>query len=194
MATTDPTKRDLMHTSTTSQLRFAAFLAIVAVLTSCARLPAEAPVSKPVPRTRPAPSVGTEAPRPEAPPKVEPPSESEPPAPTRQPPKHTAPPAVNALMEDAEAAAQGGQWDNAAATLERAIRIQPRNPILWSRLANTRLQQHQYQAAEDLAKKSNVFAAGDKELIQQNWRLIAQARREKGDSEGAKDAAEKAGR
>lgn len=181
-----------MFTSTMSQLRLAGILAVVAILSSCARIPAEAPVAKPAPKTRPEPSPRPEAPKPETPPRVEQPSESEPPAPVRQPPRHAAPPAVNALLEESDAAAQDGQWDNAASTLERAIRIQPRNPILWSRLANTRLQQHQYQAAEDLAKKSNVFAAGDKALIQQNWRLIAQARREKGDSEGAKDAAEKA--
>lgn len=183
-----------MFTSTMSQLRLAGILAVVAVLTSCARLPAEAPVGKPAPKTRTEPSPVPEAPKPETQPRVEQPSESEPPAPVRQPPRHAAPPAVNALLEESEAAAQDGQWDNAASTLERAIRIQPRNPILWSRLATTRLQQHQYQVAEDLAKKSNVFAAGDKALIQQNWRLIAQARREKGDSEGAKDAAEKASR
>lgn len=183
-----------MFSSTMSQLRLAGILAVVAVLTSCARLPAEAPVARPVPKARPAPSAGAEAPKPEPPPSVEEPGKPEPPTPSPQPPSHPAPPAVHALLEEAEAAARDGQWDNAAATLERAIRIQPRNPILWSRLANTRLQQHQYQAAEDLAKKSNVFAAGDRALIQQNWGLIAQARREKGDSEGAKDAAERAAR
>lgn len=193
-AVTDQLKRDLMDTSTTSWLRLAVFLAVVPVLASCARIKQEPSVSKPVPKTRPAPSPETETPKPETPPKVEQPSEEEAPPPARKTTSHPTPPAVKALIEDAEAAAQDGQWDNAAATLERAIRIQPRNPILWSLLANTRLQQHQYQAAEDLAKKSNVFAAGDKELIQQNWRLVSQARREKGDSEGAKDAAEKAGR
>jgi tetratricopeptide (TPR) repeat protein len=104
-----------------------------------------------------------------------------------------APPAVIALQGEAEASLQSGDYDNAAATLERAIRIQPRNPALWHDLAEVRLKQQQPGLAEDLAKKSNLHAKGNAALIRSNWAVIAEARRMKGDSEGAADAQEKAG-
>jgi predicted Zn-dependent protease len=84
--------------------------------------------------------------------------------------------------------------DGAAAVLERGIRIQPGNPLLWQRLARVRLEQGQPQLAEELAKKSNVFAAGNVVLVRENWALIAEARRRKGDEEGAKDAEDKISR
>jgi len=103
-------------------------------------------------------------------------------------PVKPASPAVLALMQEAEVNRAGGRLDNAAATLERAIRIQPRNPELWRQLAAIRLQQGQPGMAEDLAKKSNVLAKGNRLLTQQNWSLIAEARRLKGDMQGAADA------
>lgn len=104
------------------------------------------------------------------------------------------PPAVLALMREAEASRSGGQLDNAAATLERAIRIQPRSSALWQQLASVRLEQHQPGLAEDLAKKSNVLAQGNRDLIRKNWAIIAAARRQKGDAQGAAEADAKAGR
>lgn len=104
------------------------------------------------------------------------------------------PPAVLALLQEAEASSAGGQLDNAAAILERAIRIQPRNPLPWQQLAEVRLRQHQPVLAEDLAKKSNVLAKGNATLTRKNWSIIAEARRQKGDPQGAADADAKAGR
>jgi tetratricopeptide (TPR) repeat protein len=104
-----------------------------------------------------------------------------------------APPAVVALRNEAEASLESGDLDNAAVTLERAIRIQPRNPDLWHDLAQVRLRQQQPGLAEDLAKKSNLHAKGNYSLIRANWAIIAEARRLKGDTEGAADAQERAG-
>jgi cytochrome c-type biogenesis protein CcmH/NrfG len=103
-------------------------------------------------------------------------------------------PVVTALLREAESSRDSGSLDKAAASLERALRIQPRNPKLWNRLAEIRLQQGQPGLAEDLATKSNLLAKGDAELLRGNWSLIAQARRLKGDAEGAADAAERAGK
>jgi predicted Zn-dependent protease len=97
-------------------------------------------------------------------------------------------------MREAEVNRTGGQLDNAAATLERAIRIQPRNCTLWHELARVRLQQHQPGLAEDLAKKSNVLAQGNRALIQKNWAIIAEARRQRGDAQGAAEAEARVGR
>jgi predicted Zn-dependent protease len=101
-------------------------------------------------------------------------------------------PAVLALLQEADASSAGGRLDNAAATLERAIRIQPRNALLWQKLAEVRLQQHQPGLAEDLAKKSNIYAKDNKALLSKNWSIIAHARREKGDAQGSGEAEAKA--
>jgi predicted Zn-dependent protease len=109
-------------------------------------------------------------------------------------PEPPSPPAVLALVNEAEIDRNAGRLDAAAATLERAIRIQPRNPRLWKQLAELRLEQHQPGLAEDLAKKSNLLAAGNPSLLQENWLLIAKARRLKGDEKGALAAESKASR
>ncbi|HYE34234.1 hypothetical protein [Methylocaldum sp.] len=102
-------------------------------------------------------------------------------------------PAILALLDEAENNRKSGQLDNAASALERGIRIQPRNPLLWHQLADIRLQQHQPGLAEDLAKKSNQLARGGQPLTQKNWAIIAKARRAKGDPAGAAQAEQKAG-
>lgn len=104
----------------------------------------------------------------------------------------SAPPAVLALETDVLSSMNSAKYADAASTLERAIRIQPKNPELWNVLAKVRLRQHQPGLAEDLAKKSNVLAKSNTDLIRSNWDLIAQARRQKGDIEGAYEALDKA--
>ena len=100
--------------------------------------------------------------------------------------------AVVALLSNAGRQQQGGDIPGAAATLERALRIEPRNARLWHRLAALRLDQQQYRMAADLADKSNSLAPDDRELTRANWRLIARARSALGDSEGARQAWQKA--
>jgi len=68
-------------------------------------------------------------------------------------------------------------WERAAALLERALRIEPRNAGLWYRLARVRLQQGRYGMAESLAEKSNALAKDDVELKRRNAELIEAARR-----------------
>ena len=104
----------------------------------------------------------------------------------------TAPPAVLALMSEAEESRTQGNFDTAAAKLERALRIQPRNAALWHELASVRLQQHKPRLAEDLAKKSNALAHHDRALKRKNWELIARARHLQEDEEGAQEAERKA--
>ncbi|HVL35497.1 MAG TPA: tetratricopeptide repeat protein, partial [Burkholderiales bacterium] len=69
-----------------------------------------------------------------------------------------------------------GRLAEAGASLERALRIEPRNPRLWHELARVRLAQGQFAQAEHLAARSNSFAAGDGTLRAQNDKLIAEAR------------------
>ncbi len=102
--------------------------------------------------------------------------------------------AVASLMERANADAKAGRLANAAASLERALRIEPRNPRLWHELARVRFQQGDYGQAESIAARANAWAQGDAALRAENWRLIAQAREARGDTAGTRTALETAER
>ena len=102
------------------------------------------------------------------------------------------PPAVVALLDRAEQQANTGDLDAAAVTLERALRIDPRNAILWHHLATVRLAEGEAGEAEQLAAKSNSLAAGNHSLQAKNWELIAQARHYRGDPSGARAAEQRA--
>lgn len=100
--------------------------------------------------------------------------------------------AVVALLDKADVYHQSGDVGNEAATIERALRIDPNNGRLWNRLAAIRLDQGQPRQAEQLALKSNALSRGDRRLQAQNWRLVAKARRTLNDSAGARAAEKKA--
>lgn len=133
--------------------------------------------------SRPAPVVANPVPKP-SPAPARPPVQAKTPA-TGQG-VLTAP--TMALMQQAGEQADQGDLDGAVATLERAIRIQPKNPRLWHRMAELRLHQEQPILAVDLAKKSLSLAQGDRKIIQSNWALIAEAKKRMGDSAGAAEA------
>ncbi len=94
-------------------------------------------------------------------------------------------PAVLALLRLAKAQAQSGLGEQAAATLERALVIEPRNPWLWHRLAVLKLQLGQTRQAVHLAQRSNALAAGHRRLLGGNWELIARALDGRGDKKAA---------
>jgi Tfp pilus assembly protein PilF len=102
--------------------------------------------------------------------------------------------AIAGLMESARADAAAGKLATAAASLERALRIEPRNPRLWHELARVRAQQGQHAQAENVAVRSNSFAGDDRALRAENWKLIAETRNARGDKEGARQALEQANR
>jgi tetratricopeptide (TPR) repeat protein len=97
------------------------------------------------------------------------------------------------LLNTASEQSRAGRHDTAAASLERALQIEPRNAWLWHRLARARFAQGELEQAEQLAAKSNSFAADDRRLLVDNWLLIAEARRQRGDLPGALDAEIRAG-
>lgn len=84
--------------------------------------------------------------------------------------------AVAALLRLARSQAEAGHGEQAAATLERALRIEPRNPWLWHRLAVLRLQQGYWDRAAELAKKSSVLARDHRRLLTGNLEVIQAAR------------------
>ena len=86
-------------------------------------------------------------------------------------------PAVIALMDQSAYERDEGNLGQAVAVIERALRIQPRNPILWHRLAALRLQQGRHELAENLARKSISLARADEVLIRKNRAIIRKAQR-----------------
>ncbi len=92
--------------------------------------------------------------------------------------------AVLALLDQSDIHSQAGENDAAGASLERALRIEPRNPTLWSKLAAVRLQQGQGYQAEQLALKSNTLSINNPGLRIENWHIIADARKSRSDSDG----------
>ena len=88
--------------------------------------------------------------------------------------------AIAGLMDSARNDAAAGKLGSAAAALERALRIEPRNPRLWHELAKVRLRQADYSQAESLAARSNTYAGADGELRAANQKIIADARAARG--------------
>ena len=104
------------------------------------------------------------------------------------------PKAVHSLLEIARSDAAAGRFGNAAASMERAIRLDPRNARLWQELARLRLQQGEFVQAEHVALRSNALTRAEWALRVENWHIIAQARDARGDAEGARSARELAKR
>jgi hypothetical protein len=91
------------------------------------------------------------------------------------PPRSTSK-AVKTLLQQAELQRSASDLTGAAATLERALRIEPDNAYVWNRLAHVRAEQGQAGLAGELAAKSNAFAGGDEALKRDNEKLIARSR------------------
>lgn len=110
---------------------------------------------------------------------------------TQAPPQN---PAVVALLDNARQQQQSGQLSSAQSSLERAQRIAPRDPQVYYQLADVRWRQGQFLQAEQLALKGVAVAGGQPKVERRLWLLIADIRREGGDSSGAKEARQRASR
>lgn len=103
----------------------------------------------------------------------------------------------SAVLQLAAAAREdlaAGNAVNAAAQLERALRIEPRSARLWYELAQVRMSQGDARQAENLALRAHGFAGEDGRLRSAIWTLIGEARQRQGNEAGARAAFEKAGR
>ncbi|WPL18082.1 hypothetical protein Thiowin_03133 [Thiorhodovibrio winogradskyi] len=101
-------------------------------------------------------------------------------------------PEVDALVRQAESQRQSSDYAGAAATLERALRLQSREGYLWNRLAHVRLEQGLATQAANLAGRANDLSGDSDSLKRDNWRVIADARQRAGDLEGAQEARRRA--
>lgn len=99
---------------------------------------------------------------------------------------------VMALLAEASRAERAGDLQRTEALLERALRIEPHNAVLWHYLARMRLKQGHFEQASGLAFKSSSLASEDERLQAENWRVVAHARRALGDDSGARAAEQRA--
>ena len=97
-------------------------------------------------------------------------------------------PAVIALLDRAQLDTGAGKREAAGASLERGLRIEPRNAWLWHELAQLRLTQGQYAQAISLAQKSISFAGRERRVLALDWRVIGNARVAQGNAAGAEQA------
>jgi len=93
--------------------------------------------------------------------------------------------AVASLLAVAERQKKAGELEGAVATLERALSIEPRNSVIWSRMAELRFEQGRYDQAAQLAAKSNLFVGTNMALQARNYRLVALAKDTLGDRTAA---------
>ena len=94
-----------------------------------------------------------------------------------QPERISENPAVLALLDDTDLSISRDNPEAAAGSLERALRLEPKNPWLWHRLAVLKLGQGNRRLAIALAQKSNSLAAGRPQLRRANADLIERASR-----------------
>lgn len=99
---------------------------------------------------------------------------------------------VLALLTSARQQETSGDLGSASASLERALRIAPREPQVLYRLAQVRLEQGDAAQAEQLARRGLSYAAGRPTLQAGLWELVAQARERQGDAAGAAEARQRA--
>jgi tetratricopeptide (TPR) repeat protein len=109
----------------------------------------------------------------------------------RRPPA-TLSPASRALVTQAQTQRRKGDLPGASVTLDRALRIEPNNPLLWIEMGRLRMDQRNYAQAENMARKALSMAVGDDATQSQAWELIAQSLRARGRNVEAEAAMDKA--
>ncbi len=101
--------------------------------------------------------------------------------------------AVVELTESAYEAEGRGDFEQAAVLLERALRIQPRDPEILQHMAEVQVQKQDYEQALSFAVRSYDIGPRVGEICARNWRTIALARERLEDQAGSREAERRAG-
>jgi tetratricopeptide (TPR) repeat protein len=96
--------------------------------------------------------------------------------------------ATQSLVNQARTQAAAGNFAVAAGSIERALRIEPNNPLLWIELGRVRQAEGNYAQAENMGRKGLSLATGDPRTQSSAWRLIAEALRARGKAPDAQEA------
>lgn len=168
-------------------LGYLGLLALAALLAAgCVGAP---PVMQPEPQSRSASVAAPRAARPISAAPATPPAQAAPPqpvpAPAQAPRRFQLGPAAAALVGEAREEAANGNAQLALSTVERALRIEPRNPRLWILLGQAHEGAGQYELAGSMGRKALQLAAGDPDLQSRAWRLIGDSLRARGRNQEA---------
>jgi tetratricopeptide (TPR) repeat protein len=85
--------------------------------------------------------------------------------------------ATRSLVTQARAEAERGDLPAASMTLDRAVRIEPTNPLLWIEMGRLRLAENDARQAEGCGRKALALASGDRSAQSQAGRVLADALR-----------------
>ena len=89
-------------------------------------------------------------------------------------------PAVRELEQAAEVARSEGDFERAESLLERALRIEDRDPELLQRMAELQLSRGDWGQAENYAMRSWELGPQVGDICRRNWRTVALARERRG--------------
>ena len=162
--------------------------ALATLLVACQSLVGP-PISRPAPQPgqpgTPQPAPGTPEPQPQ-------PGQTPTPPPAQQPKQFRLGTASTALVKQARAQTGKGDFGGATATVERALRIEPDNPLLWIELGQVHLAEGNAPQAESMGRKAVALATGDPVAQSSSWRLIGDALRARGRMLDATEAYQRA--
>lgn len=96
--------------------------------------------------------------------------------------------ASRALVSQAQAQLDGGNYAVAASSIERALRIEPDNPLLWIELGKLRQAEGNHVQAENMGRKAVSMATTAPRVQADAWRLIAESYRARGMNTEAQEA------
>lgn len=101
-------------------------------------------------------------------------------------------PAATALVGEARTEEQSRNFGIAAQTLERALSIEPHNPLVWIELGRENLFAGNPAQAYGMGRKALYLATGDPHAQAAAWELIAASLRAQGRNDEAYEAQERA--
>lgn len=131
----------------------------------------------PAPAPRPAPSSPLPSPPATGPSSVRSPPGAPAPRPPQPARENHLSPATQSLVTQARTLVAHGDLDGASSTLDRALHIEPNNPLLWIELGRLRLAESDAHQAEGCGRKALALASGDRSTQRQAGRLLADALR-----------------
>jgi tetratricopeptide (TPR) repeat protein len=156
-----------------------------AAIAAAALAACTAPAPRPFPPGAPAPP-NNPAPVPPAPP---PPTAAPPERPRAPPPKQfRLGTAATALVARAHDQAHAGDYAGAGITLERALRIEPDNPLVWIEYGRVELDSGDAVQADAMGRKALQLATGDPAALSAAWHLVADSLRALGNNQLAAEA------
>ena len=96
--------------------------------------------------------------------------------------------ASRALVSQAQAQVTAKNYSVAAGSIERALRIEPDNPLLWIELARVRQAEGNYVQAENMGRKAASMSVNSPRANSAAWTLIAESLRARGKNVEAREA------